>query len=98
MEVIPINKLKENLITIITNEIKAMNEENFISFACNIDLFNKDKILTFTDSFDSAKIKLTYLNGVNALINFLECLDEKEHKEKIREFLYNIKFLLLSED
>lgn len=97
MEVIPINKLKENLITIITNEVKAMNEENFISFACNIDLFNKDEILTFTDSFDSAKIKLTYLNGVNSLINFLNYLDIK-HKEKIRELLYNIKFLLLSED
>lgn len=97
MEVIPINKLKENLITIITKEIKAMNEENFISFACDIDLFYKDEILTFTDSFDSAKIKLTYLNGVNALIKFLNYLDIK-HKEKIRECLYNIKFILLSED
>lgn len=97
MEVIQINKLKENLITIITNEIKAMNEENFISFVRDIDLFKKDEILTFTDSFDSAKIKFTYLKGVNALINFLEYLDIK-HKEKIREYLYNIKFLLLSED
>lgn len=96
MEVIPINKLKENLITIITNKIKAMNEENFISLANDIDLFSEDEILTFTDSFDSAKIKFTYLNGVNALINFLEYLDIK-HKEKIREYLYNIKFLLLSE-
>lgn len=97
MEVIQISEIKENLINIITNQIKNMSEEEFINFSSTIiDLFNKEQILTFTDSFDNSKIKLTYLQGVNGLIKFLEYV-QTEHKNKIKEHLILIKYLLLSE-
>ena len=94
MEVIPIEQLKESFIYLMVDQIIKMSDKDFLNLISTIDLFSKDDILTF-ESLDSFKIKNTFLNGVNSLINFLECLDLKnDEKEYIKLNLRCIKNIL----
>ena len=96
MEVIQIEQLKESFIYILKNQIKNMSEKDFLNLCFTIPLFNKEELLTF-ESLDSLKIKNTFLNGVNSLINFLNCLDLKnDEKEYIKLNLRCIKNILES--
>ncbi|MBR0183574.1 MAG: hypothetical protein IJQ10_00165 [Clostridia bacterium] len=97
MEVIQIVKLKDIFISKITDEIKKMSDNDFLNYFINdMNLFSTNEILTF-ESLDNTKVKLTYLNGVNSLIHFLNSLEIKEsEKDYIKLNLKCIKNLLES--
>ena len=91
-----IKENKENLILLISKKIHKMTNEEFLNFSCTIDLFNNKKIDLFKNSFDNEKIKLTFINGINSLINFLEYVKININKaDIIKTHLEYINYILL---